>query len=307
MGEPITGLWKKQRSIPYATAAKWGTGINPIHAYYDGYPLRTYGRNQNIPDIQPPANAPPGFVETNPPWGYNPNDIAGLDTFADDFEAIHGVSFVPDDRPYLGQPTTQTRATVPLDSARPWGSSGGFKNILRSVLTGPGNINYVHKESYQIPTETVSAGWVNKAASGMGEGTVANAVPSDPSQYEVQTSMRQRYEKQNNSRAVLRNTDDARTEIDSRVAPMKLKIYSGEVVDSPRYYDMTPRTADVMPRRFWYRTAGTGRPGEMIPNTQWTIRPIQRSVPPDPSLGPEEADLTGDYDGYTQEDLAVYY
>ena len=305
MGIPVTGLWAKQHAhiVPYASAAKWGTGINPVHAYYDGYALRTYGRNQDIPDVHPPSAAPPGFIETNPPWGYNSDDIAGLDVVADDDQAIRGVAFVADDRPVWGVPTTVSRATVPLDSARPWGSSGGFKNILRSVLTGPGNINYVHKQSYKTPTETVSEGWINKPASGMNQGQVANARVSDPSQYEVQTSMTQRYKVQDNERAAERGTDEARTSISSRVVPMKLKIYSGE----ERHYDMTPREADPMPRAFWYRTVGTADPAGLAPNTQWVIEPIQRNVPPDPSLGSEDTDLTGDNDGYTSEDLAVYY
>lgn len=304
MGEPITGSWGRIYTVPYSGATKWGTGINPIHQFYgESYPLRTYGRNASIPAITPPSEATPGFIETSAPWGYQPEDIAGLDVFASPVEATDGVEFVKDSWPAIDQGTVQFRSDVPEQAKRPWQSTGFYKNILRSIRTSAGNINYQPTGfSYQIPMETVSEGWLNKPASGMGEGEVADSVTSARSQYEVQTSMSQRYRQQNNRRAVLRATDDERAEIDSRVAPMKLKVYSGQ----ERHYDMFPRQMDDIPRPFWYRRAATGVAADMEPNAMVVITPIQRTVPPDPSLGTEDTALTeGDY-GYTNEDGGWY-
>jgi hypothetical protein len=304
MGEPITGAWLRNNQIAYADATKWGTGVNPIHQFYGGPALRTYGRNNQPPDITPPSEAPAGFVETGPPWGYDPSDLAGLDVFASDYQAVNGVYYDNDDRPYWGQSITETRATIPADSARPWGSSGGFKNILRSVITGPGNVNMLgHGFSYNIPTETVSEGWLNKPSTGkLVAGELPDAETSDPSQYEMQTSMTQRYKTQNNERAVTRGTDDDREPIDSRVAPMKLKVYSGE----QRHIDMFPYQIDQIPRPFHYRTAGTGRSAEMAPNEMFVITTLQRTPPPDPSMGPEDTSLTEADGGYTAEDQGWY-
>lgn len=305
MGEPITGTWGRIYTAPYAGSAKWGTGVNPIHSFYgeDGGPLRVRGRNDDMPEISAPGEASPSFVELAAPWGYQPEDLAGLDVFASPEEAVEGVEFIPDDRPVWGVPTTASRATVNNDSYRPWNSTGWYKNILRSIVTGPGNINTVGKFSYQIPMETVNEGWINKPASGMDEGEVADAEVSDPSQYIVQTSMVQRYKNQNNQRSQLRGTDDDRTAIESRVAPMKLKIYS----EGQRHYDMFPYQLDDMPRPFWYRRAGTGRVPDMAPNAMVVISPIQRTVPPDPSLGPEDTSFEqGDGFGYTAEDQGWY-
>src|ERR1700678_3199085 len=54
MALPIKGQFRARLSEPYAGAEVWGTGINPVHAVYgEGPPLRTGGRNNNVPTIQP--------------------------------------------------------------------------------------------------------------------------------------------------------------------------------------------------------------------------------------------------------------
>jgi|SRR5271170_6320523 len=301
MGEPITGLWLRKQ-VQYAGATKWGTGINPVHAF-----RHSEARNPGagLAEVIPASEATSGFVEMDgPDWGYDATDIAGLDVFASEEEAICGIPFHQDDWPDWGETTPQTRADVPPDSARPWGSSGGYKNILRSVFGGAYQANNKGPGySFEIPTETVSEGWMNKPSSGgLISGELPDAMESDASQYTVQTSMAQRYLTKNNDRAVARGTDDNREPISSRVAPMKLKVYSGE----ERHYDMFPYQIDQMPRPFYYRTAGTGRQAEMKPNEMFVITTLQRTPPPDPSMGPEDSSLTGADDGYTDEDGGWY-
>jgi hypothetical protein len=143
-----------------------------------------------------------------------------------------------------------------------------------------------------IPSETVSEGWVNKE-----QGRPGNAKPSDPSQYERQTSMQQRYRARNNDHAVMRGTDAGRSHINSRVAGQIVKRYS----EGLRHYDMFPfqQTPETNRRAFFYRTAGTGLPEQMQPNEMWTQYPLERTPAPDPYIGPP--DVSMDY-GYTSED-----
>jgi hypothetical protein len=152
--------------------------------------------------------------------------------------------------------------------------------------------------SVSDPTESVSEGWLNKVTS-----FVADANPSSPRQYEVQTSMRQRYGTKDNRRAMLRATDDERHTIGSRVMAMVEKVYStGE-----RAYDMFPYQIDQIERPFRYRTAGVGPAGWMVTNEFSPMSPIRRTPPPDPAMGVPEVGLTEQETfGYTPED-SMYY
>jgi hypothetical protein len=181
--------------------------------------------------------------------------------------------------------------------------SGRAKNILRSLRAGPRDND--SEVSNQIPTETVSEGWLNKPASGMGEGEIPDdmVLTSDPSQYERNTSMQQRHKTMNNDRAVMRGADDSRTPIASRIAPMKLKVYSGQ----ERHYDMFPYQMDDMPRPFWSRTFGTGPQAYMETNEQWLRTALQRTPPADPSQGTPDLELSEEAQyGYAGEDQGYY-
>jgi hypothetical protein len=308
MGVAYSGAFMKNYrkvDIPYASAAKWGTGINEVHAYNENPPRGGPNpRDDALITKASDAYGPPGFIEEGPDFGYNPDDIAGLDVFADPAIAVQGYSFNPDGYNDWEETTPETRGNIDHASSRPWQAGGRFNEMLRSIRGGP---NY-RQGMYRgitfagIPTETVSEGWENKVASGMDEGEVADAQPSDNDQLIIQTSMIQRYKTQNNSRATDRSTDDARTPIQSRVVPMKLKIYSGE----ERHYDMFPRQIDDIPRPFWYRTAGTGPQEYMQPNHQYVIDPLQRTPPPDPSMGIPDTDLGDSTYGYQTEDVGYY-
>jgi hypothetical protein len=245
------------------------------------------------------------FIELGSPWGYQPEDIAGLDVFqlSSEEENRRGIEFHPGDWPDWSETTVQTRANVDPREQPPWGTPG----LQTTALLRYGARDDDSEASEQIPTETVSEGWVNKPASGMKHGQSGDeVVTSDPSQYEVQTSMTQRHKTLNNDRALLRGTDDPRESIASRITPMKLKLYSGQ----QRHYDMFPYQIEDKPRPFWYRTAGTGRQFEMAPNEMYVIEPIQRTPPPDPTLGPPEETLSDpNYTtafGYTEEDQGWY-
>jgi hypothetical protein len=165
------------------------------------------------------------------------------------------------------------------------------KTRIRSIFDGARKANYKMADS--LPSETVSEGWLNKAK----DGKLADARTSDPSQYEIQTSMTQRYQTRVNNAAVARGTDNERASIESRTAPQKVKHFSGE----ERHYDMFPAQQTEILRPFLYRKAGTGPEQYLEPNEMYVATAIQRVPPPDPSLGVTETDSSLDY-GYTDED-----
>jgi hypothetical protein len=313
--------------VPYATAAVWGTGIDPIHAFYgEGPPVRVLGRagamgqspvgtsSAQNREYQNPANSsgidPPEEVT----WGYPALDYtvdsfgSGANTSPSD--TAPAVTQDMDGRPDWAQDTPQE--SVRTKSRMPsWGTSGelfrgrmmgAYQRVLRGSLSYAETVAS-RDPSAQMPNETVSEGWINKATS-----FTAYAEPSDPAQYEVQTSMRQRFGTRDNNRAVMRCTDDPRSRIASRVEPMVEKVYS----EGQRNYDMFPFQAEEIERPFRYRTAGLGPAGWMIVNEYGAVTAVQRVPPPDPAMGVTEVGAddfgnryAGDY-GYTTED-SMYY
>lgn len=295
--QSITGQWKRINTVPYTGAAVWGTGINPVHQFYGSDAARIAGRTgtqgsagYGPGEKTPPFAASPDFVQTGEPWGYQPEDLAGLDVFADPEVAIHGIYFDQDGWPDWTEQTPQTRANTDLRAIYPVGAPGLVADTVRGVRYGPRDDD--SEVSNEIPTETVSEGWENKL-----RGQEDLAQVSDPAQYERQTSMQQRFAVRNNRHAVQRGTDAARTPIGSREAGQKIKPFSGE----QRHYDMFPFQQDVILRPFSYRTAGVGRAEWMRPNEMFVASPLTRTPPPDPAMGPEDFTLSDQF-GYTGED-----
>jgi hypothetical protein len=326
MGRAYRGPYARPSSTlsPYATATVWGTGVDPIHSYYgEGPPLRVTGRRDAMGalasasgetlsgerDYQNPADSsgfdPPESVTWGYPIEYDPDSFGmGADSAISVGDTAPPIMSYMDDRPSWDTPVENQRVRSSASNMPPWGTGG---KIMRAIRAGaaryrlyeePGGhyapITAEQPNSY--PTETVSEGWINKTTS-----FVADANPSAPSQYEVQTSMRQRYGVRDNQRAMMRCTDDERAKIDSRVEAMIDKVYStGE-----RLYDMFPYQIDQIERPFRYRTAGVGRADWLIPNEYSAVSPVQRTPPADPSVGVPEVGADSQY-GYTGED-SMYY
>jgi hypothetical protein len=282
MAGPLSGAWARQ-NVGYSGASVWGTGINPVHAYYGSPPARVGNLAMREGEITSPGHSYPEQLIPTELWGYQLED-----------SLYTGVQY--DDRPNWTQEPSQFRSHT--GSQPSWAAGGATTNrfralrggamrLFRSVSPMPGHIQY------QEPSETVSEGWLNKP-----HGQPANSVPSDDKQLIVQTAMVQRYQTRANDQAVARGTDEPRTGIASLVTGQKLKVYSG----GERHYDMEPKVQDTIPRAFWYRTAGTGMPGDMLPNTMYTVQPLQRIPPAEPSMGIPETSQSAGY-GYTSEDM----
>jgi len=285
MAAPLSGAWSQLNSNAnqYVGALKWGTGYNKIHEVQgEGPPLRVTGREPgpDESDYSPSGVAPE--LESENQYGYTMEDVQTLDVF-------------PGMPPEVGADRGQWRSD--MDEHPPWGrinpSSG---TVFRTIKEGA-DVSRHTVRSY--PTETVTEGWDNKLT-----GPVEDAMPSDPVQYERQTSMQQVNPPagRNNDHAVERGTDDSRANIMTRLVGQKIKPWStGE-----RLEDMFPYQQDTMIRPFWYRQFGTGDPNQMAPNDMYVSEPIQREPPPDPYLGPAEtgAGTADDEYGYTSEDAS---
>ena len=286
MALPIAGSWTAQNANAnqYVGALRWGTGSNPVKERYgEGPPLRTTGRLDG-PDIPTDALSDiPGTLEDPYLYGYCPEDI--------------GTTLYNGMPPPVGADMVAYRGSVETQGGQPpWGLISSDP-VMREFADEPDQSPFLWSAAmtHQFPTETVSEGWQNKISDGINDAEV-----SDPAQYERQTSMQQVNPApgRNNSAAVARRTDDARSKIMTRLTGMKLKPWS----QGQRNADMFPYQQDMMLRPFWYRTAGTDDPSKMDPNAMYVVEPIQRDVPPDPDLGPEETAIDDGSGNYSSED-----
>lgn len=276
MARPSKGLWAQQQRVP-DVSGNWGTGINDVHLYYGSPPARLGELHQRLGDFTPPYEALPEDVYAPSLWGYEQSPM--------------GVSqLVVDDRPDWTVAPEDSPARFSTQGQPPFNATGAAKTIFRAIKGGAYNLLNYNPTVQALPSETVSEGWENKP-----HGSPADSKPSDPSQYEIQTAMVQRYRKRNNEHAVARGADEPRAGIDSRVTGQHTPVYSG----MQRHYDMFPFQQDQINRLFWYRTAGTGDPTQMIPNENWDTEAIERTPPPDPYIG--TPDSLVDY-GFTAED-----
>jgi len=289
MAAPMKGIFAARFAQPYSGASVWGTGINDVHMYYGSPPARgailrpMEGMPGEHHDITPPHEAVPEREHAGKYWGYQPEDS----TYT---------TLEVDDRPDWTVAPQDSPTRFKTDQIPPLNATGAAKNRFRGIFGGAFQTWRANlpRGTYMIPSETVTEGWRNKP----NEGPVAVAKPSDPSQYEIQSSMAQRFQTRENAHAVARNTDEAREPIASRVVPQRSPIYStGE-----RLYDMFPyQQTPTRAREFYYRTAGTGEPDWMESNEMWTIDAIERTAPPDPYIGTPDTSTALQF-GYAPED-----
>ena len=269
----ITGNYLE--TAGYTGARKWGTGINPVHSIDMGLSRLDKG----IPTSQGP-NAP--GPETLPEGMLNPQDEFPEYGYTDeDFESSvwgYGPQTGTADRWAPDVSTQQARTDIP--NAYPGmgnepGPPGGtiMREQKHGDLTG-GIAKLGDKE------ETVGEGWENKDVGG-----VIDAAVSDPSQYEMQTSMTQRDKIRAGSQRGSGSASEHTAPIGSwrPTWGVRIKPWSG----GRRHWDMTPRRQDEMIRPFWYRSAGTGYRDWMAANEAYNyqVEPLRRQPVPDPYVG----------------------
>jgi hypothetical protein len=284
----VSGSWasKAVTSSEYAGATRWGTGINPVHAIRDAGP----GRGPNKEPLGTSGGEVPEALDDDlTAYGYAYEDMQ--------FYAGEDYRYVQVDHPNLGNGSTgradrNGRIMAPDGTDPgpagypPWGAyyadpddefplSGGPPGgaELRSRQEGA---QIENARAIAVPTRGLSGGWLNKA-----HGDVAEALTSDPSQYEMTTSMIQLHKTQVNDAAVIRATDDPRSPIETRLTGQKVKVFamSSGMGGGPGTPDMAPVAQDLPFRPWYFRHAAVPPPPDTMYGTMTSFTPLER-VPP---------------------------
>jgi hypothetical protein len=256
--------------MKYTGSLKWGTGVNPIHGQHsDSGPV---GRNL-APGPYTGLSADTGLIDEQ--FGYTPEDHL--------WDGGYGVNLqFMQAHPNWGDPDSHAQT----GNFPNWGETGIDYRSLKIGTDAKEGMAQV------LPNETVSEGWINKP-----HGSILDSRTSDVSQYEINTSWRQRDLSKGNDSATARGTDDPRHPIATRLVGMKVKYFSG----GKRHEDMMPRSQDAHPRPWLYRQTDDGiPPGYLGANTMVVNEPIQREVPADVYQGDSEVASYGADDVYTE-------
>lgn len=273
---PIKGMWlaKTQGQEPYVGAAKWGTGINPVHAVRGGAgrEIATSGTTNVLPDELAPKYE----------YGY----------CAEDTEYAlygYGVETGTKDRASWGDDENRTDVIPGFPQWGPYegGAPGG--QGIRTIEHGAVLTNTMKVE----PDDTWAQGWVNKDTSFVNDPSLP-----EPEQLTRQTSMQQlRRTRAGSQRGTSQSDYDQ--PIATRVPGMIRRTYSG----GQRHADMEPKAQDIRLRPFWNRTAGTGPVENMQTNELYVSEPFQRTPPPNAYTGPDAGGQTDAIPGYVSEDV----
>lgn len=294
----IANAWQRSLTgeLQYGSALKQGTGWNPIHAVRsgDGRNIAPDGSSNLVPEsLADPSAEDYGYTDEDiymfgDPPGYgaeNPRELGVADR--PDWGQTEGTRMsMPEDYPSWGPVNTLNGSSVELPKGIPGGT------VIRAQEKGA----VASVTANVLPDEDVAQGWRNKQ-----HGNVEDSTVSDPSQYEMQTSMTQR-DKVRAGSQISGTASEYSAPIASRRVGQKLKFWSGE----QRHYDMAPKAQEQMIRPFWLRTMGTGDPALMQANELYVSEPYQRTPPGDPDQGDilplsESPDGTTSY-GFTSED-----
>lgn len=283
----VSGTWKRQQDVSYVGALRWGTGINPVHAIPSENPRGQLNATPEGPENYIPSE----LVEYGPDhYGYCDEDSSS---------ALWGYGFGTGtaDRPGWG--TEDDRA-----------DSGGFPPY--SPPPGPegtltGSAIRMQRKGSQVTTASKTGaampdaqqGYEGKAMSGI----VEDAVVSDPSQYEMQTSMTQRDKVREGSQRGGGSASEFAAPIHSARPTWAQRLY--KAAGGERHYDMFPRQQDPVIRGFRFRTAGVGPArNTTMPEGMFVNTPRQRIPAMLPDQGP---DVTHSLTGYMPEDDQGWY
>src|SRR5258708_1268992 len=282
--------WRDNLPMSYDGSRVWGTGINPVHSLHsDMLPTGRVGYPPNLPD---------GYMVGTPQIEVG---VEGYDWEWDATDQPQQDLGFTEAHPNWDEKAARAKSTSVIgDPNADWPAWGSFDKDgtqgvrIRSFKTAMG---WREQHAQEIPAGIAGEGWKHKEHApeeldGRDSGTL---------QLYMQTSSQQRHKVQDNGRAVFRGTDDARSEIASRLTAMKVKEYTP--VGEGRHEDMYPHQIEYRPRGWRYRSVGTADVSWMTPNEQRDQYPIRRDVPPDVWQGNTEAVLSDQPDGYYSEDF----
>jgi len=311
----IAGSWKAGAVTPseYAGALRWGTGIDPIHGVRDSG-SRTLGIKENLLPLGAggEGDSVPENLLGPEMWGYSSEDAALYQ--GEDYR------YLEDDHPNWGENELgradrdgdiMTEGLYPQPEGWPsWGPHGAENQDFplgswpagENVRAYSDGAEVENSRAIAVPTPGWRGGWLNKA-----HGAVEEAETSDPSQYEVTTSLVQLHKTRANDAAVLRGTDDARSPIATRLTGQKVRVFamSSGMGGGPGSPDMAVLDQDLPYRPWFFRSAGLPPAPDTFYGTMTAFEPIQRTLPVDAGeyvTRSETPDEDGTY-GYSGEDV----
>jgi hypothetical protein len=303
----IAGSWLAGTVTPseYVGALRWGTGINPIHAIPDSGSRETGIKENLLPlgaDDGSGAIVPEELLGPEA-WGYASDDMSS-------WAGAEAYEYVAADHPGWGEPTEGRPDRESIHPGWPsWGPHGAHDqefplagypggDELRAQSHGSAVEN---ARAIAVPTRGWRGGWLNKA-----HGAVERAETSDPSQYEVATSLVQLDKTRVNDAAAARGTDDPRAPIGTRLTGQKEKHYakSFRMGGGPGTPDMGQQGQNLPFRPWFYRSAGLPPPPNTFYGTMSGNEPIERTLPADAgeSVILQEAPADDGTYGYTEGD-----
>jgi hypothetical protein len=289
----IAGSWKAGAVTPseYVGALRWGTGINPIHGVRDPG-SRVTGVKENLLPLgagDQGADVPESILGPSQ-WGYCSEDAAMFP--GEDYR------YLEDDHPNWGENEAGrpdrdgdifTEGILPqLEGWPSWGPHFDDNPVDGFPVAGPpggGDVRAYsdgaeveNARAIAVPTRGWRGGWLNKA-----HGPVEEAETSDPSQYEVTTSLVQLHKTRVNDAAVLRGTDDARSPIPTRLTGQKVRSFamSEHMGGGPGTPDMGQQGQDLPYRPWFYRQGAMPPPPDTTYGTMTGFEPIERTLPVD--------------------------
>ena len=275
----ITGTWAQRQEVQ-SGAAKWGTGFNPIHKVRSGS-----GRN-----VAPQGNT--GWVDPSLTHESDEFDEADYQDALAPTVYGYGPDTGTSDRPRWNE--MEGGQDFDVEGFPSWGHyqaglPGG--TAIRAQDHGS-EASYVSRNPV---ADSAMAGWYHKQHT-----DVNLPVTSDPKQYEVNTSMRQREGVRTGSQMSSGRASEYSAPIASRQAPMKERAMVG---DPQRREAMTPKAQYQRVRPWWPRQAGTGAPSRMAPNSMYASEPLTRQPPAIPDQGRTVGESLS---GWTDEDGGWY-
>ncbi|MGO9220550.1 MAG: hypothetical protein ACLP5E_22740 [Streptosporangiaceae bacterium] len=291
----IAGSWKAGAVTPseYAGSLRWGTGIDPIHGVRDSG-TRDTGIKENLLPLG--AGDTGDFVPESilgpEQWGYSSEDAAAY--------AGEDYRYLAEEHPDWGEDGDgrPDRANVAAGDNLgqqllwpSWGPHGADQDDPDAwPLPGwPGGENVrafsegseiENSRAIAVPTPGWRGGWLNKA-----HGPVEEAETSDPSQYEITTSLAQLHKTRVNDAAVLRGTDDPRSPIATRLTGQKVRYFpmSSGMGGGPGSPDMAVLDQDLPYRPWFFRQAAMPPKPDTFYGTMTAFDPIERTLPADAS------------------------
>jgi hypothetical protein len=315
----VAGTWKAGAITPseYVGAERWGTGINPVHAVRDSGSRET-GIKENLLPLgadDAEGGVVPEEILGPEQWGYSSEEASLFP--GEDYR------YLVTDHPNWDDGTVgradrdgqiMEAGAYPQPEGWPsWGphGTGGDQDFPLQDYPGGENLRAYSDGSetetsraIAVPTPGWRGGWLNKA-----HGALEEAEPSDPSQYEINTSMNQLHRQLDNGRAVARGTDDPRSSISNRLTGMKVKGYAKSfgMGGGPGTPDMRQQGQNLPYRPWFFRQGAMPPPPDTMYGTMTSFDPIERTLPVDAGeyVVTQEAPQDDGTSGYSDGDYVV--